>query len=46
MEGVGNITLVYARDPEGNIIEIQKWEQKLNTAESELIKYTQIMEIK
>lgn len=26
VEGVGNITLVYARDPEGNIIEIQKWE--------------------
>jgi predicted enzyme related to lactoylglutathione lyase len=23
--GVGPITLVYARDPEGNIIEIQKW---------------------
>jgi lactoylglutathione lyase len=26
VEGVGPITLVYARDPEGNIIEIQKWE--------------------
>jgi len=25
VEGVGPITLVYARDPEGNIIEIQKW---------------------
>ncbi len=25
IEGVGNITVVYARDPEGNIIEIQKW---------------------
>jgi lactoylglutathione lyase len=24
--GVGNIHLVYAKDPEGNIIEIQKWE--------------------
>lgn len=24
--GVGEIYLVYARDPEGNIIEIQKWE--------------------
>ena len=23
--GVGNIHVVYARDPEGNIIEIQKW---------------------
>jgi lactoylglutathione lyase len=23
--GVGPVTLVYARDPEGNIIEIQKW---------------------
>jgi len=26
IEGVGKITVVYARDPEGNIIEIQKWE--------------------
>jgi lactoylglutathione lyase len=26
VEGVGSITLVYARDPEGNIIEIQRWE--------------------
>ncbi len=25
IEGVGNIIFVYARDPEGNIIEIQKW---------------------
>ena len=25
VEGVGPLTLVYARDPEGNIIEIQKW---------------------
>lgn len=25
VEGVGLITLVYAQDPEGNIIEIQKW---------------------
>ena len=23
--GVGNIAVVYARDPEGNIIELQKW---------------------
>jgi lactoylglutathione lyase len=26
VEGVGNLDVVYARDPEGNIIEIQKWE--------------------
>lgn len=26
VEGVGKINLVYAKDPEGNIIEIQKWE--------------------
>ena len=26
IEGVGKITVVYAKDPEGNIIEIQKWE--------------------
>ncbi len=25
VDGVGSICLVYARDPEGNIIEIQKW---------------------
>lgn len=25
MEGVGVLTVVYARDPEGNIIEIQSW---------------------
>jgi predicted enzyme related to lactoylglutathione lyase len=25
VEGVGPIELVYARDPEGNIIELQKW---------------------
>jgi len=25
IEGVGEITVVYAADPEGNIIEIQKW---------------------
>ncbi len=25
IEGVGKITFVYARDPEGNIIEIQSW---------------------
>jgi lactoylglutathione lyase len=26
IEGVGRLDVVYARDPEGNIIEIQKWE--------------------
>jgi len=26
VEGVGTIDVVYARDPEGNIIEIQRWE--------------------
>lgn len=26
INGVGKITVVYAKDPEGNIIEIQKWE--------------------
>ena len=26
IEGVGRIDVVYARDPEGNIIELQKWE--------------------
>jgi len=25
IEGVGEITVVYATDPEGNIIEIQRW---------------------
>lgn len=25
MEGVGVLTVIYARDPEGNIIEIQSW---------------------
>lgn len=25
VEGVGTATFVYARDPEGNIVEIQKW---------------------
>ena len=25
IKGVGFITLVYAKDPEGNIIEIQNW---------------------
>ena len=25
IEGVGHISVVYARDPEGNIIELQKW---------------------
>ena len=28
IDNVGRINVVYARDPEGNIIEIQKWEQK------------------
>lgn len=26
IKGVGKISVVYAKDPEGNIIEIQKWE--------------------
>ncbi len=26
IEGIGRINVVYARDPEGNIIELQKWE--------------------
>ena len=26
IKGVGKIEVVYAKDPEGNIIEIQKWE--------------------
>ena len=26
IDGVGKISVVYAKDPEGNIIEIQKWE--------------------
>lgn len=26
IDGVGRISLVYAKDPEGNIIEIQRWE--------------------
>ncbi|MFA5404571.1 MAG: VOC family protein [Ignavibacteria bacterium] len=26
VEGVGNLTFIYMTDPEGNIIEIQKWE--------------------
>ena len=28
VEGVGVITLVYARDPEGNLIELQNWEKE------------------
>lgn len=28
IEGVGVLTVVYARDPEGNIIEIQNWRYK------------------
>ncbi len=27
VEGVGYITLIYAKDPEGNIIEIQNWDR-------------------
>ncbi|MEQ8303387.1 MAG: VOC family protein [Cyclobacteriaceae bacterium] len=27
VEGVGEITFVYARDPEGNLIELQSWEK-------------------
>lgn len=27
VDGVGEATMVYARDPEGNIVEIQKWEK-------------------
>lgn len=26
IEGVGSISVVYAKDPEGNIVEIQKWD--------------------
>ena len=26
IKGVGKISLIYTKDPEGNIIEIQKWE--------------------
>jgi lactoylglutathione lyase len=26
VEGVGHIEVVYARDPEGNVVELQKWE--------------------
>jgi lactoylglutathione lyase len=32
IEGVGSINVGYARDPEGNIIEIQKWEEDLENA--------------
>lgn len=28
VEGVGKITFVYARDPEGNLIELQNWEKE------------------
>jgi lactoylglutathione lyase len=28
IEGAGGITFVYAKDPDGNIIELQKWEPK------------------
>ncbi len=27
VEGKGTITMAYTRDPEGNIVELQKWEQ-------------------
>ncbi|MCX7031474.1 MAG: VOC family protein [Spirochaetes bacterium] len=30
IEGVGMIDVVYARDPEGNIIELQKWERGMS----------------
>jgi predicted enzyme related to lactoylglutathione lyase len=25
VDGVGSVQVVYARDPEGNIVELQKW---------------------
>ena len=25
IEGIGTLRVVYARDPEGNIVELQKW---------------------
>ena len=28
IEGVGDITFVYARDPDGNLIELQSWKKK------------------
>ena len=28
IDGVGEITFVYARDPEGNLIELQSWKKK------------------
>ena len=28
IEGKGNLSFVYARDPEGNLIEIQKWDKE------------------
>ncbi len=31
IEGVGNITFVYARDPEGNLIELQSWKKDDST---------------
>lgn len=30
VKGVGEITFVYARDPEGNLIELQSWKIKTN----------------
>lgn len=30
IEGVGEITFIYARDPEGNLIELQSWERGIN----------------
>ena len=29
VEGVGEITFIYARDPEGNLIELQSWKKDL-----------------
>jgi len=31
VEGVGEITFVYARDPEGNLIELQSWNKELRS---------------
>ena len=28
MKGLGILTIIYAKDPEGNIVEIQNWKQK------------------
>jgi len=34
IEGVGILTFVYAKDPEGNIIELQSWKKESNVFES------------